>query len=279
VGDQVDVVMELTDTSTSILVGAGGTEICRYVYRPEMPTEHSPRPYAHPVRTLRGVTVTDAVPTDHPWHYGISLAIPLIAGSSFWGGPTYVDGLGYVAIANHGHVDHREWLDLQADGDTATLHERLLWRDHRGAPLLDEERTLVFRMGDGDVWSLDLRTHLCNGTDTTIAMDSPTSLGRPSAGYGGLFLRLAPDFQDSLVVDTDGRRGEDVFGSNARAVTMGSVRAEVAVNADEVTREPWFIRRSEYPGICAALAFERSLTLPSSASMSRSYRITVADLA
>jgi hypothetical protein len=58
---------------------------------------------------------------------------------------------------------------------------------------------------------------------------------------------------------------------------MTSPNASVTVAADAVAREPWFIRRDEYPGICAAVAFERPLVLPADGELSRSYRIGVSD--
>ena len=49
----------------------------------------SPRPYLHPVRTLGGVTVTDHLPADHPWHLGAGVALQDVNGINFWGGKTY----------------------------------------------------------------------------------------------------------------------------------------------------------------------------------------------
>ncbi|MDX3109008.1 PmoA family protein [Nonomuraea angiospora] len=40
-----------------------GREVAIYVWQPEAPASSSPRPFLHPVRTLAGRTVTDAVGT------------------------------------------------------------------------------------------------------------------------------------------------------------------------------------------------------------------------
>ena len=47
--------------------------------------------------------------------------------------------------------------------------------------------------------------------------------------------------------------------------------------ADPVAAEPWFVRTAEYPGVCAALAFDHPLTLAPDADLVRDYRIVIAD--
>src|SRR3954451_21269079 len=47
-----------------------GVPVADYVDGGELDPVLSPRPYLHPVRTLRGVVVTDARPADHRWHLG-----------------------------------------------------------------------------------------------------------------------------------------------------------------------------------------------------------------
>ena len=110
-------------------------------------------------------------------------------------------------------------------------------------------------------------------------MGSPATAGRESAGYGGMFARMAPEFRSGHVVDVDGRTDGQVFGMRSAAVTMWGGSARVTVRADPVASEPWFVRRDDYPGICAALAFDRPLNLAAGETMTRSYRITVGDAA
>ena len=66
----------------------------------------APRPHLHPVRTLSGTPVTDARPSDHPWHLGLSVALPDVDGANFWGGPTYLRGRGYTWRDDHGRIEH-----------------------------------------------------------------------------------------------------------------------------------------------------------------------------
>ncbi|WP_328824402.1 DUF6807 family protein [Verrucosispora sioxanthis] len=74
----------MTDPQLSV----DGTPVARYVLAPDLDARHGPRPYLHPVRTLAGTPVTDALPADHVWHLGASLAVQDVAGTNLWGGRT-----------------------------------------------------------------------------------------------------------------------------------------------------------------------------------------------
>src|SRR5436305_14481203 len=110
----------------------------------------SPRPYLHPVRTLAGTPVTDALPADHPWHLGISVALQDVDGWNFWGGPTYVRGQGYLWRDNHGRVEHAGFSAI----DDAGFVERLRWVASSGELLLTEHRRARARRRD-DGWALE----------------------------------------------------------------------------------------------------------------------------
>ncbi|MFF2847443.1 PmoA family protein [Streptomyces sp. NPDC058001] len=293
--------MHLSDTGTAIDLTVGGVRLYRYEYRPELSAEYAPRPYLHPVATRAGVVVTDAAPDDHPWHHGIGAAVPMVAGSSFWGGPTYVSGRGYVALPDHGRIEHVEWLDqgiaaedtagggaddavgagagAGADvGPVASLRHRLVWVGHDGRPLLAEDRAVTARLNaDPTVWTLRVASRLRNLTDTPVELASPATAGRVGAGYGGWFVRAAPRFRAADVGDSDGRRDEAVHGERAASVTMACATASITVTADPVAREPWFVRRAEYPGLGPALAFRRPLRVAPDAQLTRAYRIDIAD--
>src|SRR5690606_32857639 len=73
-----------------------GQTVAEYVLDPVLDPTLSPRPYLHPVRTRAGVTLTDALPADHRWHLGASLAVQDVSGTNLWGGRTYVRGTGYT---------------------------------------------------------------------------------------------------------------------------------------------------------------------------------------
>jgi hypothetical protein len=66
-----------------------GQTLFRYVYEPNDVPLESPRPYFHPLRTLRGNEVTSFRPDDHLWHKGLSMTASNLSGQNFWGdGPT-----------------------------------------------------------------------------------------------------------------------------------------------------------------------------------------------
>src|SRR3954462_15836921 len=100
-----------------------GTCVATYVWRPRLPATLSPRPYLHPVRTLGGVDVTEAMPDDHRHHLGAGVAIPDVEGANFWGGRTFIRFRGSVPVANHGTQVHRAWITC-TDSD---LVQDLCW--------------------------------------------------------------------------------------------------------------------------------------------------------
>nr|BFE71341.1 hypothetical protein GCM10020092_046420 [Actinoplanes digitatis] len=54
--------------------------------------------------------MTDALPEDHRWHLGVSVAMQDADGVNLWGGRTYVRGQGYTWLEDHGRIAHVEWL-------------------------------------------------------------------------------------------------------------------------------------------------------------------------
>src|SRR6184192_3115530 len=102
-----------------------GGMLWRYVYGPTTPANEAPRPYAHPVCSLRGDVLTNFRPVDHPWHHGLSLTLTSIGDVNFWGGPTYRAGEGYRWRQNHGMQIHRAWLALSPE----RLEEKIDWCD------------------------------------------------------------------------------------------------------------------------------------------------------
>src|SRR5882724_1057356 len=97
---------------SAVMLHAGGRPVAEYVFEPKLEPTLSPRPYLHPVRTLAGTVVTDFLPADHLWHLGVSLGVPDVSGTNLWGGRSYVHGQGYVWLADHGSIEHLDWLKV-----------------------------------------------------------------------------------------------------------------------------------------------------------------------
>jgi hypothetical protein len=77
-----------SSAATLATLRVDGVTVAEYLAGDDMPPGLAPRPYLHPVRTLSGVVVTDAMASDHPWHLGVSVAVQDVDGWNFWGAPT-----------------------------------------------------------------------------------------------------------------------------------------------------------------------------------------------
>jgi len=201
------------DGGGSMLLRDGDLLLAQYVFQPTDPQRESPRPYAL-LRTAAGVDVTAHRPDDHPWHRGLSLAVSAVGPHNFWGGPTYVHGEGYVQLPNNGAQVHRRFVspDAEAMADhpdaTARLVEELDWVTEGGATVLREMRTLTARRVDADSWALRWHSRLTNSSAADLAFGSPTTHGRPDAGYGGIFWRGPADFTGGQILGADGPAGD-----------------------------------------------------------------------
>jgi len=253
----------------------GGMPVADYVDGGGLDPDLSPRPYLHPVRTLGGTPVTDALPADHRWHLGASVAIQDVDGWNFWGGPTYVRDEGYVARDDHGRVEHAGFTRRDDDGFTERLH----WHTPRGEVLLAEHRTVRARPA-GPGWELDLVTTLANATDRPLRLGSPATNGRPGAGYGGLFWRLPP--APDPHVYTPAAAGEnavhDAVAPWLAWADPAAGRTLVFTGTDAATRaDPWFVRVSDYPGVGSQLAARDPVIIPAGGTLTRGLRTLLAD--
>ncbi|MEH3090037.1 MAG: PmoA family protein [Microbacterium arborescens] len=269
----------------------------------------SPRPYLHPVRTPGGVVVTDHHPVDHDWHLGVSVTLQDVDGVNFWGGRTYTPGEDYIWRGDHGRIDV-ERVEHLADGVELDLR----WIGPDGALVLREHREMRVSYRDDRAAVMTLTFSLSPVGDRTVLLGGPGSNGRVGGGYGGLAWRLPACTE--VDVRTPHARGEEavhgsvapwlawsarfVAGAGAGAGAGGDAapgatgagtdagggaapdtiaEATVALApADEVSAaDPWFVRVAGYPGIGAALAWDRAVAASAAAPVRRSYRLLVAD--
>ncbi|MRG61680.1 LacI family DNA-binding transcriptional regulator [Agromyces sp. CFH 90414] len=234
--------------------------VARYEEGTSIDAVLSPRPFLHPVETLGGVRVTDVHPTDHLHHFGIGVAIPDVNGTSYWGGRTYVQGVGSVMLENQGR-QRRD--DVSVDADTLT--ERLTWIDEREVAQLSEVRTLrgrAVRLGERDAWSMGWRSVL-TANFGALRIGSPATNGRSGAGYGGLFWRF-PRW-DATVTTADGVGEQAAHGSSSPwlAVTDASRRVTVLlIQPAGAPARPWFARVAEYLGVGPAVAWDEVAEVP-----------------
>lgn len=243
----------------------------------------SPRPYLHPVRSLGGVTVTDHLPADHPWHLGAGIALQDVNGTNFWGGKTYTRDSGrYEERPDHGRiVQLSATLGAPPQADTHhsdSLHQELSWQAPDGSELLRERRTTRASQVDHRTWRLDLETELTAVVDASLG--GPGSHGAAGSGYGGFFWWL-PACVEAAVFTAD-RQGEaDVHGTVspwlAWTANFPAGAASLVFAAPAEAPDPWFVRLSGYPGVGSALAWDRPVILAAGESVRRSFTVWIAD--
>lgn len=268
----------------SITVAAGGVDLFTYVYRPDTPVLESPKPYLHPIRTLAGDEVSLFRPHDHVWHKGIAWSLPHVGEHNFWGGPTFVDG-GYAQRDNNGSATHRELTALSTSDGQARIAHRLDWASQAGAPVVAEERALTAILVDDASWVLTFQTAMTNVSGATLHIGSPTTKGRPNAGYGGLFWRGPRSFTGGTVQAPTGTgSGNDLRGLRAewfafRGRHDETGRRSTIVMVDDPTnpRHPpqWFTRTEEFACLCPAPFFSEELALPERDTIRFRYAVVV----
>jgi predicted dehydrogenase len=239
----------------------------------------SPRPYLHPVRSLVGVTVTDHLPADHPWHLGAGIALQDVNGTNFWGGKTYTRASGrYEERPDHGRIVERAGWSEPAPQAGNTLHQELSWQAPDGVELLRERRTTRASAVDRRTWRLDLATELTAVVDTSLG--GPGSNGAAGSGYGGFFWRLpASTGAEVFTANHWGEAGVHGTASPWLAWTAGfpDGAASLVFGAPSEAPDPWFVRLNGYPGVGSALAWDRPVVLAAGESVRRSFTVWIAD--
>lgn len=277
--DGLGTVGDVTDDAVlhqTVLPGPDGPplEVARLVDGAGSTATSVPRPYLHPVRTLGGTVVSAHHPADHDWHCGVGWAIPDVDGTNCWGGPTYVDGSGYVWRDDHGSVTADR---VTVDGASHTVDAT--WRGDHGRPLLHEQRTTTARALGPDAWELRTTSTFRVAGPTAVELGGPGSHGRVGAGYGGLFWRF-PECSAIDVRTADGSGEPAVHGAVTPWVAWS---AQFAAGPATVVlqamghRDPWFVRADEYPAIGSALAWSTPVTLRPDVPLVRAFRAVVAD--
>ncbi|MEU9245101.1 PmoA family protein [Streptomyces sp. NPDC048385] len=277
------------------VAAADGTEILRYVYRPDPEAYEARKPYAHPVRTLAGRTVTGYRPNDHRWHKGLQMTASHLSGQNFWGGNSYVHGQGYQVLPERvGSMRHDGFSEFAVADDRFSFTERLTWVENGGAEWAREVRGLTVHSVDerAGAWALDWSIHLTNIRAEPLTFGSPTTEGREMAGYTGLQWRGPRDFTGGTVFGPD-----TVTGAGKLMGTQGPwlactaehdevdghstiVFAHAPENLDARTAihpSHWFVRAEPIPTAAFSWAFFDEFALPPGESFAYRYRIVLAD--
>ncbi|WP_026876609.1 PmoA family protein [Jiangella gansuensis] len=276
------------DVGISVHVTYDGAELLDYVYRPDNPQRESPRPYAHPIRTLAGELVTVLRPHDHVWHKGLAWSLPHMGHDNFWGGRTYshADG-GYVQRDNNGAMVHERLTALDALPDRVRIRHDLAWITQPGRRIVEEDRAVTVTVApEQGAWTLRFDTAMTNVTDATIMIGSPTTAGRDNAGYGGLFWRGPRSFTGGTVLAPGVAGGDELRGQRAPWMGFtgkhdgtGAASTVVIVDHTDNPAHPpqWFVRTEAFAAVCPAPFFSEELPFEAGRTLRFSYAVVIAD--
>jgi hypothetical protein len=149
---------------------------------------------------------------------------------------------------------------------------------------------------------LAFETTLANESGEDIVIGSPTTQGRPNAGYGGLFWRAPRSFTGGTVLTPDGPGGDEVMGrrgpwlglagqhdgagqhgagQHGAGQRVGTGHWSTVVFRDDPANFPhptqWFVRSTPFACICPAPFFDTEYVFAAGASLTLRYDIAVAD--
>ena len=153
----------------------------------------APRPLVHPVTTPAGAVLSVEAPADHPWHHALWFTIKFVNRENFW-----------EEYGEFGTLRTHE-VAKTADGIEATID----WIAPDGEAIrLREVRTLRTTPLDVDSYAIDWTEHLTVPAATVLDRTPFTTWG----GYGGLTLRGAPTWTDTIIRLADGTERERALG-------------------------------------------------------------------
>ncbi len=256
----------------------------KYVYESKNPARESPRPYFHPLKTLAGNEVSLFRPYDHLWHIGLTMCIANLSGENFWGGPTYTrEKQGYVQLDNNGQIQHTAWQEVSNDEGVRCI-EQLQWVTHAGEVWLNEERRIVVSEINpaAGYWSLDLAFRLTNVTRQSLSFGSPTTEGRPDAGYGSLFWRGPRSFLHGKILGADGLQGPESMGKRSPWLAFsgkhdGNQAQSTILFVDQPGNpqypNKWFVRNDPYACISCAFMYDEYYMLQPGEQLALNYHV------
>ncbi len=195
----------------------------------------APRPYVHPVTTPAGAVLSVEAPADHPWHHALWFTIKFVNEENFW------EEYGEFGLLRTTSVDESD------AGTTATLE----WIAPDGESVrLTETRTLRTEPIDDGAYAIDWSEELRVPVDSVLDRTPFTTWG----GYGGLTLRGAPDWTDTVVRLDDGEPRERALGERSAWLALdGVVRAQADGPEPEGTPTGGEPRRSGPEGTAAGI--------------------------
>jgi hypothetical protein len=230
-------------------------------------------------------------PWDHRWHKGLQMTWSHLSGDNFWGGPTFEQGApghGYVWRENHGRQVHRAFDRQDDSGSEVSVVQALDWFASSDQVWIDETRTLRFHSADtdGGVWALDFTTALTNVHHEPLDLGSPTTHGRPNAGYTGLFWRGPRAWTGADVIADGGHEGDAVMGTQGAWAAITGEHDEIDGGATVLAYAgatsasvplKWFARSSAFACLNPSPAFDTEIKLAPGETLSLGHRFVFID--
>lgn len=270
-----------------LTVTTGGVDIARYAFDPGGPRSEGPKPFLHPVRALDGAPLTAYRPWDHRWHKGLQMTWTHVSGENFWGGNTYRPDTGdYVLLDNVGRMRHDGFTAMTDAGAEVSFTEQLTWITQGGQEWVAETRTHRFHGVDTErgLWLLDFSTTLRNVAGRDLEFGSPTTQGRPNAGYTGFVIRMPRAWTGGRVLAgglPDDAGADAVMGLDARWVAVSGEHDEldgggtVLAFAGTSSGRPairWFVRSEPFPILAPSPSFDEHIVLAPGAELALAHR-------
>jgi hypothetical protein len=164
----------------------------------------APRPYVHPLTTPSGAVLSVEAPDDHPWHHALWFTIKFVDEENFW-------------------EEYGEFGTLRTSRVTATddgVDAAIDWVAPDGATVrANEIRTLRTGPVDDAAYRIDWTERLSVPRPTVLDRTPFTTWG----GYGGLTLRGAPTWTDTVLRLDDDTERERALGEPSRWLAIDGV--------------------------------------------------------
>ncbi|MGW4967620.1 DUF6807 domain-containing protein [Nonomuraea sp. NPDC004186] len=283
-----EIKLSVRDEDSSLIVTAGDVDIAQYVYHPDAPDAESPKPYIHPIRSLSGAPMSVYRPHDHRWHKGLQMTWAHLSGQNFWGGPTFSVEKNYHWRDNLGHMNHIDFAELSSDGERVTVAESLHWVSAQGEQWITEQRRQVFHGVDAErgIWALDFTTQLLNVRGATLEFGSPTTHGRPLAGYAGFFWRGPRSWTGGTIIAAGGKGGEEMMGAEAPWLAItgqhdeidgGGTVLAIAGHSSAPVPIKWFVRKEAFAVISPSPSFDEEIALADGDTLELAHRYVFID--
>ena len=284
--------LTLSLDEADLTVTFAGVDIARYAFAPGGAPSEGPKPFLHPVRALDGAPLTAYRPWDHRWHKGLQMTWTHVSGQNFWGGNTYRPEHGdYALLDNVGRMRHDGFTAMTAEGPEVSFTEELTWITADGEDWVAETRTHRFHGVDAErgLWVLDFSTTLRNVSGRDLEFGSPTTQGRPNAGYTGFVIRMPRAWTGGRVLAgglPDDAGADAVMGLEAPWVAVSGEHDEydgggtVLAFAGTSTGGPairWFVRSEPFPILAPSPSFAEHIVLAPGEDLSLAHRHVFGD--